>query len=397
MDLILGSLNLQGMTCLRILQLYNPLGLKRLEGLESLKHLTYVQLGSLGTNDFDTETHVVGQFPASLKYLHVERNYVLSGSNVFVHCNNLINLVLTDLKVGVLLDLSNCLSLEKATIYRIEGLQRLSRLPARGSSRLHPIEIECDNENPIPMLEIHIPRGSSRLHTFQIECDDIEEDDEIPTTNEIHIPKLDQLVGLVKLEVNICSWKMPCLISLTKLEVLEIGFKSELAKLHGQCIPQQLRKLYCQGSFLREAPCLSLLKQLQVLNFSGNKSLTHMFGLGDLLALQSLTLQNYASVKRLPDLSKSTSLEELNLCGCDKLELHEEDFAMLATLPLLHPVLFSTNDENFRIRLDIVGRKVLRYLGPFHYGPRSWLAWKKGELQELELGLPPIKIGNCGI
>jgi len=201
---------------------------------------------------------------------------------------------------------------------------------------------------------------------------------------------------LVQLYVAECglSWEVPCLLSLTKLQALTISTHAKPAE---HCIPHQLQELHYVRWTHREAPCLNAFKQLQVLDFSWSLSLIRMYGMGDLPSLRSLNLTDCVSLKRLPDLRKSRNLEELILDCCNELKLHKEDFEMLATLPLLHPVRFSRLYECKTIRLDMVGRKVLRYLGPALDAPESWLAWKEGEWEELELRLPPVEIGNRGI
>jgi len=97
----------------------------------------------------------------------------------------------------------------------------------------------------------------------------------------------------------------------------------------------------------------------------------------------------------LPDLSKSRSLEELDLNDCDTLELHEENIQMLATLPLLHPVHFSASFEWGRIKLDLGRRKLLQYLRTDVFPPKSWLNWMEGEWEEKEFWQPPIKLRKC--
>lgn len=333
--------------------------MERLEGLESLKYLTYFDWQiPYSTRDSTTKTHVMGQFPTSLRYLYAVKQCVLLGANALACCNNLIKLKLEKVEVGVLLDLSNCSSLKGVEIYDIKNLQTLSGLATTKSSRLQTLEI-----------------GS---------------------IYGIHIPRLNQLNSLVRLEVANCgfSWEMSCLLSLTKLQVLTIATHRKAAEY---CIPHQLQELYYKWWTQCKAPCLNAFKQLQVLDFSWSHSLTYMYGMGDLPALRSLNLTDCISLKRLPNLSKSKSLEELKLDCCDRLKLYDEDLKMLATLPLLHPVPFSRLYECKTIRLDIVGRKVLRYLGPTLDAPESWLAWKEGKWEELELGFPPIEIGNRGI
>jgi len=195
----------------------------------------------------------------------------------------------------------------------------------------------------------------------------------------IHIPGLDQLNGLVQLYVALCGscWDGPCLLSLTKLHYT-LTISTHAIPAH-DCIPHQLQELYYKWWIESEAPCLNAFKQLQVLDFSGSRFMKRMGGMGDLPTLQSLNLSDCSALERLPDLSKARSLEELNLDNCHGLMLNEEDLEMLATLPLLHPVRFGHNTEFSTIRLDIVGRKVLRYLGSSHRAPTSWLAWKEGE------------------
>jgi len=238
------------------------------------------------------------------------------------------------MEVGDLLDLSNCLSLESVEMFSITNLKPLSRLTSSPLCFLDTTKVT------------EVARGFEVLG-------------------------LDQLDSLVRLVVD--STSLP----------LE------------HCIPHQLQELSYILDYEEVAPCLNAFKQLQVLDFSMSRSLKRMCGMGDLIALRSLNLSQCTSLKRLPNLSKSRSLEELNVDFCQDLELHEEDFEMLASLPLLQPVEFKVLSQLNTVytwsptittyRLDIVGRKVLQLVS------RLGCEW-----EELELVLFPFKIGYFG-
>lgn len=82
---------------------------------------------------------------------------------------------------------------------------------------------------------------------------------------------------------------------------------------------------------------------------------TYLEGLEDLLALRDLKLMNCRILSGWPDLSRSKELENINLDRCE-VEMQEDDIHMLASLPLLQPLLVNTF-----VQLDLVQRKVLRY------------------------------------
>jgi len=190
------------------------------------------------------------------------------------------------------------------------------------------------------------------------------------------IPGLDQVVGLEHLHLYGSKLQgLPSLLPLTKLQSLKL---ERHGRLHEFCIPHQVYELHLMhGSF--KAPNLNGFKQLQVLNLIGSHQMTHMFGMGDLPALRYLLLKECKCLERFPALSKSKSLEELDLDGCLALKLYEDDIQMLATLPLLRPVRFSKVSVGV-LTLDFVRRKVLRHI------------WREDKLEEEELGQPPINI-----
>jgi len=115
---------------------------------------------------------------------------MLSESHVLASCNNLIKLRLSSVEIGVVLDLSNCSSLEVVEIFCLESLQTLTGL-------------------------------TSRLYTLNILHIDL-----------ICIPRLIQLHDFVLLRVVKCgiSWEVPCLLSLTKLLVLTIDTHAKSAE-----------------------------------------------------------------------------------------------------------------------------------------------------------------------
>lgn len=71
-------------------------------------------------------------------------------------------------------------------------------------------------------------------------------------------------------------------------------------------------------------------------------------------SLRQLKLSGCSHLLRLPDLSNSRNLEDLDLTGCDALELHEKGIQMLSELLLLQPVPFSEEMGSWTCRLDFV-------------------------------------------
>lgn len=112
-----------------------------------------------------------------------------------------------------------------------------------------------------------------------------------------------------------------------------------------------------------ELPNLSGLEQLHRLDLSWCTKLSSLEGVGGLVpSLQHLDRQGCFGMSRLPDLSTSTNLEELDISR-SAIKLHEGDIHMLAKLPMLR--LVKITHENTRenpgfIRLDPISRKVLK-------------------------------------
>lgn len=348
---VLGTLNLKGMKQLRFLRLNGLDSLRRIEDLSVLTNLSYLEC----TIRFVfMATCSVGQFPASLKYLSIAGPSVFLSRNAVARCVKLCKLVLDEVRAGgEQLDLTNCSSLESVTLRYLGDVQIVLLPTAKGAPKLRILKIR------------------SRF------------------ANVVHVQGLEQSVGLEQLYLD--GWcrskEVPCLLALTRLQILridEVGTHFELR------IPRQIQELYLKRSGFIEAPRLHGFEQLQVLHFSGSEDLTGMSGMGDLPALRRLRLFNCRRLQQLPDLRKSSNLEQLDLEGCSELKLLEDDIQMLAALPSLHPVVFSPSACIRRFRVDLVRRKVLQH--PGKQGPKSWLGWKEGEWAEHELGLPPVGI-----
>ena len=319
--------------------------LDRVEGLEGLRNLTYFRRFSFSSRDCDTS--IVGQLPASLQVFDILVVRGLVEPDVLVRCSNLCKLKLGTIRV-VELDLSSCSSLQSVTLCAVQKLQTLSLpLSARGAWSLKSLVV-CW-------------------------CADLAD-----------IPGLDELIGLERLELGDCPSlkELPDLQNLTKLQVLRLQnqryLERKVVEVSGCCFPRQLREFYYPCSESNEAPNVSGFEQLQMLSLFLGKDFEEpvdLESLRDLPALRCFTLRDCKISSRLPDLSKSTNLEELSLLGCE-MELHEEDIRMLASLPLLQPVQLSYDYD--RVKLDLVRRKLLR---------SGLFGWK-----ESDLGNPPIKI-----
>lgn len=123
-------------------------------------------------------------------------------------------------------------------------------------------------------------------------------------------------------------------------------------------------QVFGDNLIIAEVPGLGSLQQLlkvelhrldiiRLPNFSGFRRLVISFctelitleGLEDLPALQCLELDVCLKLSRLPDLSKSTNLEELDLCWSG-IVIYEETICMLAKLPLLRPVRFDFDEDH---------------------------------------------------
>lgn len=115
-----GVMNLKGLGCLRSLTLLNIWEVERLDGLEELNNLAYFNWCVFRTG-FDYpivgyRSPVVGQFPASLKVLHVSLGLVLK-PDALTRCTNLCKLELLMIRTESL-DFSDCTSLQSEDFIR---------------------------------------------------------------------------------------------------------------------------------------------------------------------------------------------------------------------------------------------------------------------------------------
>jgi Leucine-rich repeat (LRR) protein len=339
------TLNLKGLKCLRSLCLHNIGGLDRVEGLQGLKNLSYFKwLGILHYCGNNTETRI-GQFPASLRVLHIKGGIWL-GPDVLAGCNNFRKLTLSWIQANKL-DLSDCLALQSVQLLFAHVRKLQFKMSGSITGRCAP---------SLQSLEVSGCQGFA------------------------DIPGLDQLIGLERLVLSSCLIKeLPDLQNLTKLQVLELDGPCLKRKggleVGGYCIPPQPQELKLWRWGENELPNLNYgLKRLQVLVIHGCPSLgsTHLEGLGGLPALRRLTFHWCNIFLRLPDLTESRNLEELTLSGC-QMRLCEEDICMLASLPLLQPVIFM-GPRGYQYKLDVVR-------------------------EESDLGIPPILIviGDNGV
>jgi hypothetical protein len=207
-----GTLNLKGLKCLRSLSLDDIWGLRRVEGLEGLKNLSYFYWcnprRSAGSDM---------QFPASLRVLHILGRIWL-GPDALARCKNLRKLRLQWIRADNL-DLSNCLSLQSLTLEdaRVPKLQFLTG----------PISRRC----------------AFSLQSLEVSnCVDLAE-----------ISGLDQLIGLERLVLKRCPMIMELLDlqNLPNLQVLELEGPCRKRKggleLGGMCNPPQFWEPQLQG------------------------------------------------------------------------------------------------------------------------------------------------------
>jgi hypothetical protein len=358
-----GALNLELLKCLRSFSLGGVLGLDRVEGLEGLKNLTYFKWWNRTDGGFkrgEKARTQMGRFPASLMVLEISDSDVLFGPDVLARCTKLRALKLWWVQAGTL-DVSNCSSLQTLEVRSVNDLRTLLGLTARWASGLKSLKV-------------------------------------VVCYNLVDIPGLEQLAGLEQLSFKSClsmAHLQLDLEKLTKLQALEIRGELFLSL----CLPRQLQKLSlgsawglntAQHKVVRlkviEALKANRLEQLQVLDLSGS-NVPGLENVGGWPALRCLDLSSCRGLSRLPDLSQSTNLEELNL-RWTKRELCEDDVCMLARLRQLQPVPIGILNG---VRLDLVRQKKLT-----HYScwspPRAWVDWKEHEWQETDLGIPPYRI-----
>jgi hypothetical protein len=357
-----GALSLEPLKCLRSFNLHRVEGLDGVEGLEGLKNLTYFKWENLSSGRFKeggkAQTHV-GRFPASLMVLEILDSEVLFGPDVLARCTKLRTLKFFEVQAGTL-DVSNCSSLQTLQLEDVDNLRTLSGLTARWASGLKSLKV--------------------------VRC-----------WNLVDIPGLEQLAGLEQLVLLCCESMANLQLDLQKLTKLRaLKIRGEL--FSSLCLPWQLQKLRLGPSSISstdaqhevvrlkviEALKVNRLEQLEILDLSG----AHVSGLenvGGWPALRCLNLYHCRRLSRLPDLSQSTNLEELDLVGTEG-ELCEDDVCMLARLRQLQPVPNGRWEGD--VRLDLVRRKKLTYTAHL-CAPRAWVDWKEHEWQETDLGIPP--------
>lgn len=211
----------------------------------------------------------------------------------------------------------------------------------------------------------------------------------------VDILGIDHLTNLKKLDIEYClKWEVASLLALTKLQVLTIFNQHATIRSAKDCFPCQLQELRWQASPIVEGLNLVGYNELEVLDLISTKRLISLKDLGDLPALRHLCLKDCEDLLRLPNLSLSRSLKELNLVGCTALELHEEDIEMLCELPMLEPVRFTTLLRFNECRLDFSRRKVLILTSKSSIR-LTWDLWKESTWAEYDLGPPPLKSGRC--
>ncbi|KAG0606693.1 hypothetical protein M758_9G160600 [Ceratodon purpureus] len=319
-----GVLNLKGLICLRSLELSELEKLGGVEGLEDLVNLTYFRwFSEKGWSGNAISPHL-GQLPGSLKVLEVLLVGATVGRDVFARCTNLCNLTLMNILAHDGIDFGRCSSLQTLDLLDIEGLTELTGL-----------RTEC-------------------LHSLQIQgCDDFWDASGLE-----HLVCLRELFLEQNSENSLSEEEVLDVQKLTGLQILRIA-ACGTSEVRGLDSLRQLRELECRFSPLIELPSLSGLQHLHRLDLCGCDGLIGLEGVGDLRSLRHLDLKGCRSLVRLPELSKCTNLEELIITET-AMELGEEEIVMLSKLPKLRPVQISTIWFNYKIRLDVVKRRVLK-------------------------------------
>ncbi|KAG0606381.1 hypothetical protein M758_9G136500 [Ceratodon purpureus] len=342
-----GVLNLKGLSCLRCLECWlHKLG--GVEGLEDLVNLTYFRWFSEGVWEEDAIRPHLGQLPGSVKVVQVAGVGAILERDVFARCTSLCNLRLSDIRAHNGIDFGRCSSLLTLDLCKIEGLTELTGL-----------RTEC-------------------LDSVRIQdCNDLRDASGLE-----HSIRLRELI----LEGNSLLEEVLDVQKLTGLQILRIGWCDGISEVRGLDSLRQLRELKCLFlPNLSGLPSLNGLQHLHHLQLSGCEGLTGLEGVGDLPSLRVLDLWGCSSLVRLPELSKCTNLEELEIEG-SAMELGEEDVAMLSKLPKLLPIQIRTVWCGiFKIKLDVVKRRVLKQ----NIKVSNWeLGWSWVVVEERDLEMP---------
>ncbi|KAM7522825.1 hypothetical protein LguiA_012727 [Lonicera macranthoides] len=209
-------------------------------------------------------------------------------------------------KLEILLDLSNFKMLKKLDIASCEkltemqGLDRLESFDVLDMSRCESIKRLRGLSN-LRMLK--------RLHLCY--CINLQELDEVGV--------LESLEHLDMTDCRSIE-RLPDLSKLTNLKKLILSDCEMLREVKGLSVLKSLEVLNLRNcKSMEEFPDLSNLKKLVKLRICHWRGLTEIRGLEELKSLEYLVMSDCKSIERLPDLSKLTKLKTLNICDCKML------------------------------------------------------------------------------
>ncbi|KAM7522836.1 hypothetical protein LguiA_012738 [Lonicera macranthoides] len=252
----LGALDCSSFSALENLNLSRCRKLRRLDGLEQLKSLRYLNLSD---------------------------------------CREL----------EILLDLSNFKKLKKlgiAMCMKLTGMQGLDSLES-----FDVLNMSC-------CISVKRLRGLSNLRMLKEllldDCRNLRELDEVGVLESLELLDMSDCISIERL---------PDLSKLTKLKKLDLCGCEMLREVKGLSVLKSLEYLNLDCKSMEEFPDLSNLKKLVDLSICGWHDLTEIRGLEELKSLVWLSIISCSSIEQLSDLSNHKNLKYIDVLNCEKL------------------------------------------------------------------------------
>ncbi|KAM7528411.1 hypothetical protein LguiB_031821 [Lonicera macranthoides] len=318
-----GTLDCSSFSALENLNLRDCSELRRLDGLEQLKSLRYLNLN----NCWELEILLDLSNFKKLKKLDIARCMMLTGIQG-----------LDGLELFDVLDMLDCKSIQR--LRGLSNLRRLKRLNLQFCSNLR----ELDEVGVLESLE----------HLDMTDCRYIE--------------------------------RLPDLSKLTKLKKLNLSGCVMLREVKGLSVLKSLEILDLSGCYsMEEFPDLSNLKKLVELSIWGWDDLTEIRGLEELKSLELLDISFCSSIGQLPDLSNHINLCEINVSYCEKLT-EIRGIEELKSLNYMNVGMELDLDVLHKMSTDFVSKGLVIYIKDSsssanpHDEPQSLGTWRLFEL-----------------
>ncbi|CAI0468892.1 unnamed protein product [Linum tenue] len=288
----LGAWEIRGLGELRALktmEITDAPNLNKLDGLETLFHLTHLKLEGCGS---------LAKLPSLANLIKLQRLEIINCGQLKDKVTGLERLVsLEHLRLRKLehLNVRRCTKLMEAT--GIEGLESLRLLDMSGCSSITKLGDLSGLKN---LVELHMKK-----------C-----------TKLTRVTGIDRLETLRALKMSGCRSikQLGDLSGLENLHTLDISGCIELTEVKGIERLPSLEYLWmsdCRS--IKELGNLSGLRKLRQFHIRGCTELTEVKGLERLQSLEYLWMSDCRSIKELGDLSRMKKLREFDIRGCTQL------------------------------------------------------------------------------